>query len=86
MDGMQLPGFWAQAGLLAVALILIHLRNGGQWQSPLSSHWLREVAASVLVCVALFALVSGGRGCAPSSSAIESEHDLTDSPDPFGRR
>ena len=76
--------FWLQAGALAAALLLLHVV--GDWRDTGAPPWRwrqwREIAASILVCVAVFALITGGRGCTSGRDAGE---EPVDAPDPFGR-
>lgn len=57
--------FWPQAGALAGLLLVLHVV--GDWRDTGRPPWRwrqwREVIASIVVCVALFAAISGGRGC-----------------------
>jgi hypothetical protein len=80
---MSLPlPFWLQAGLLALVVVALHLWRRWRWDPDPP----REIVASVVLWVLLFALVSGGRGCAPAlhdpADAVPTQ-DLP--PDPFGR-
>jgi hypothetical protein len=83
---MSALSFMAQAGALACAVAALHIaqdrRQAGAW--PNTWRQWREIAASVVLCVALFALISGGRGCAPASPLRHDSH-VEDAPDPFGR-
>lgn len=57
--------FWLQAGTLAVLLLVLHVV--GDWRDtgapPRRWRQWREAFASIVVCVALFGVVTGGRGC-----------------------
>lgn len=57
---MSAVPFWAQAGVLACAVFALYARQ--TWPSTWPQ-W-REIAAAIVVVVALFGLVSQGRGCA----------------------
>lgn len=76
--------FWPQAGALAALVLLLHLV--GDWRDAGRPPWRwaqwRETIASVVVCVALFALVSGGRGCAPGRDSLE---EPIEAPSPPGK-
>lgn len=71
--------FWGQAGALALAVLALYLRD---W--PRTWRAWREVLAAIAVSVALFALISGGRGCA-GPSPLRHDIEVEDAPDPFGR-
>lgn len=77
--------FWWQAGALAAAVLALHVRAELKQAGRVPTDWRvwREIAASIAVCVLLFALASGGRGCAGSTSP-DDEWPL-DAADPFGR-
>lgn len=78
--------FWWQAGALGVGLLVLHLRSDikatGRW--PGSWRQWRETITSIIVFVALFTAISGGRGCAGSSPG-DGPDEAIDAPDPFGR-
>lgn len=76
--------FWLQATALAALVVALHLLGDWRDTGRPPRRWVqwREVIASVVVCVALFALISGGRGCAAGRDDLE---EPAEAPHPPGK-